>query len=50
MKSTGEKFGEERFEAMMAETIRQKRKYNLKLSSPERAFIQKTSPGLVGEM
>lgn len=44
-----EEFGEERFKAMMDERIRQKKKYNLKLSSSETAFIR-ASPGLVGEM
>lgn len=44
-----EKYGEEQYKDMMAERIRQKKKYHLKLVASENEFIQ-TYPGLVGEV
>ena len=44
-----QKSGEEEFEAIMAERIRQRKKYNLKLLPTEKAFMQ-SYPGLVEEL
>lgn len=44
-----EKFGDEEFKAMITERIRQKKRYNLKLASTEKAFMQ-AYPGLVDEV
>ncbi|KAL1860746.1 hypothetical protein VTK73DRAFT_7191 [Phialemonium thermophilum] len=43
-----EKFGEEEYKEMMAERIRQKMKYKMRLTANEESFVE-TFPDLVGE-